>query len=170
MFAVDRVAVLVCRGESRGASHATNTAATDMKDLQNTIGEGPGADAWETRDPVLTSNLDSPRPVAGLHLTGLRRRCPPGACPRLECARLSLSAVAGQVPDFTPYTRYTSTTPSSSSHTKANMLTAPLLRQALLRTQSDTADRNVVVDLCSVEFIDGSGAQPLIEAREVNVT
>ncbi|MCH0558183.1 GAF and ANTAR domain-containing protein [Streptomyces sp. MUM 16J] len=58
---VDCAAVLVGRGEGRGALHTTNPTAAAMEDLQITVGEGPCVDAWETRGPVLTPDLDEPQ-------------------------------------------------------------------------------------------------------------
>ncbi|MBN0047628.1 GAF and ANTAR domain-containing protein [Streptomyces actuosus] len=60
MCSVDCSAVLIGRGESRGALHTTDRAAASMEDLQITVGEGPCVDAWETRRPVLTADLDEP--------------------------------------------------------------------------------------------------------------
>ncbi|MCH0572397.1 GAF and ANTAR domain-containing protein [Streptomyces sp. MUM 136J] len=57
---VDCSAVLIGRGESRGALHTTDRTAASMEDLQITVGEGPCVDAWETRGPVLTPDLDEP--------------------------------------------------------------------------------------------------------------
>ncbi|WP_416979331.1 GAF and ANTAR domain-containing protein [Streptomyces sp. T028] len=55
---VDAAAFLTGRGENRGSLHTTDATSAAMEDLQITVGEGPSVDAWETRGPVLTGDLE----------------------------------------------------------------------------------------------------------------
>ncbi|MFJ9539799.1 anti-sigma factor antagonist [Streptomyces sp. NPDC101225] len=54
-----------------------------------------------------------------------------------------------------------------SVHGEADVFTAPLLRQALGDALEQADGRHLVVDLCGIDFIDSSGAQPLIEADQI---
>ncbi|MFE9256327.1 GAF and ANTAR domain-containing protein [Streptomyces sp. NPDC006879] len=57
---VDAAAVLIGRGERRGALHTTDRTSAVMEDLQITVGEGPSVDAWEARDPAMHPDLSHP--------------------------------------------------------------------------------------------------------------
>lgn len=50
----------VLHGRHRGTVYATNPVAERLEDLQFELGEGPGADAFRDRRPVLVSDLDDP--------------------------------------------------------------------------------------------------------------
>ncbi|ASN22794.1 anti-sigma factor antagonist [Streptomyces pluripotens] len=53
-----------------------------------------------------------------------------------------------------------------SLYGEADMLTAPLLHQALVAALTHAEHRDVVADLCGIDFIDSTGAQPLIAADQ----
>ncbi|MCH0567028.1 MULTISPECIES: STAS domain-containing protein [unclassified Streptomyces] len=54
-----------------------------------------------------------------------------------------------------------------SLHGDADVLTAPLLRQAFGTALRRAEHRYVVADLCGVDFMDHSGARPLVEADQI---
>ncbi|MFE0641965.1 STAS domain-containing protein [Streptomyces sp. NPDC058877] len=51
-----------------------------------------------------------------------------------------------------------------SFHGEADILSAPLLRRALSKAVENAAGRDVVANLCEIDFMDSSGVAPLIEA------
>ncbi|MFE3656506.1 GAF and ANTAR domain-containing protein [Streptomyces sp. NPDC059165] len=54
---VDAATAAIGRGERHGSLHASDGACAAVEDLQITIGEGPGIDAWQSRDTVMTADL-----------------------------------------------------------------------------------------------------------------
>ncbi|WP_052031290.1 STAS domain-containing protein [Streptomyces sp. PCS3-D2] len=51
-----------------------------------------------------------------------------------------------------------------SCHGDADIVSAPLIRRALGNALRHAGNRDVVADLCEIDFMDSSGAAPLVEA------